>query len=140
MAALAVEVALRWGDLDAYGHINNVAVLRILEEARSRGFWDNEAIPLPPLRPEESTWSLVAEVSARYRRPLDYSSEPVEVRMTVSRVRGASFTIHYSVFAPAVEGVHVEAETVIVLIDAQSGAPTRLSPELRAALGTVNDR
>ncbi|MHB1234670.1 MAG: acyl-CoA thioesterase [Microbacteriaceae bacterium] len=34
-----VPIHLRWADLDAYNHVNNVAFLRILEEARVRAFW-----------------------------------------------------------------------------------------------------
>src|SRR5690625_6644705 len=31
-------IELRWGDMDAYGHVNNVTQLRVLEEARVRAF------------------------------------------------------------------------------------------------------
>ena len=33
-----VLLELRWGDMDAYGHINNVTQMRLLEEARVRAF------------------------------------------------------------------------------------------------------
>ena len=39
MTRLHVPVPVRWGDLDAYGHVNNVAVLQLLEEARIAAFW-----------------------------------------------------------------------------------------------------
>jgi len=39
MARAKVDIQLRWGDEDAYGHINNVAFLRYLEEARVRILW-----------------------------------------------------------------------------------------------------
>ena len=39
MTRLHMPVPLRWGDLDAYGHINNVETLRLIEEARVRSFW-----------------------------------------------------------------------------------------------------
>lgn len=39
MTRLHVPVPVRWADLDAYGHVNNVAVLRLLEEARIAAFW-----------------------------------------------------------------------------------------------------
>ena len=32
-----VEVPLRWSDMDAYGHVNNVQYLRLLEDARVVG-------------------------------------------------------------------------------------------------------
>ena len=33
-----VHVPLRWSDMDAYGHVNNVQFLRLLEDARVTGF------------------------------------------------------------------------------------------------------
>ena len=33
-----VDVPLRWSDMDAYGHVNNVQFLRLLEDARVVGF------------------------------------------------------------------------------------------------------
>ena len=34
MARIEVPVQLRWSDMDAYAHVNNVEMLRLLEEAR----------------------------------------------------------------------------------------------------------
>lgn len=36
---LHVPIKLRWSDLDAYGHVNNAEMLRLLEEARIEAFW-----------------------------------------------------------------------------------------------------
>ena len=36
---LHVPIRLRWSDLDAYGHVNNAEMLRLLEEARIQAFW-----------------------------------------------------------------------------------------------------
>ena len=35
---IALEIPLRWGDMDAYGHINNVQIVRLMEEARVLAF------------------------------------------------------------------------------------------------------
>ena len=37
-ARYRVNVPLRWSDMDAYGHVNNVQFLRLLEDARVIGF------------------------------------------------------------------------------------------------------
>src|SRR5699024_8939610 len=49
-----VPVPVRWTDLDAYGHVNNAAMVRLLEEARIAAFWQPPAeqvalgAPQPP--------------------------------------------------------------------------------------------
>ena len=42
---------MRWGDMDAYGHINNVQVVRILEEARIAAFGPPRGPGLPGIEP-----------------------------------------------------------------------------------------
>lgn len=43
MAHLDIDVAVRWTDLDAYGHVNNAAMVRLLEEGRIAAFWQPTA-------------------------------------------------------------------------------------------------
>lgn len=50
MARAKVDIQLRWGDEDAYGHINNVAFLRYLEEARVRILWSGSGHGKPAWR------------------------------------------------------------------------------------------
>ncbi|HET6240986.1 MAG TPA: thioesterase family protein, partial [Arthrobacter sp.] len=44
---IEVQVPMRWGDMDAYGHINNVQIVRILEEARIAAFGPPRGPGLP---------------------------------------------------------------------------------------------
>src|SRR5690349_21275631 len=101
MARLRVPVQLRWSDMDAYGHVNNVELLRLLEEARIEAFWahpapadplgdaappasapaDREAWPTAVLDagPGARTATLVARQEVEYLRPLGYRRTPVVV-------------------------------------------------------------
>src|SRR5699024_9070598 len=45
MARLTVPVKLRWSDIDGYGHVNNAAMLTLLEEARIAAFWASPEDP-----------------------------------------------------------------------------------------------
>ncbi|RJN31200.1 acyl-CoA thioesterase [Nesterenkonia natronophila] len=140
MTSLVVPIELRWGDQDSYGHINNVAVLRILEEARARAFWSPPGRPggtgvFPALEPSQQVWALVADFQLRYRQQLPYQREPVNVEMSIPRVGGASFVIDYAVTLSAAESSpRVSAQSTLVMVDRDSGAPQRLSPEVRRRL------
>lgn len=149
MARLEVPVQLRWSDMDAYAHVNNVEMLRLLEEARIDAFWRHPVGP-DGVRPD-SAWptavldsgpgaglsTLVARQEIEYVRPLGYRRAPVVVEMWIGHLGGASLDVCYEVRdAPAVvEGsvVHARAVTTIVLVDARTGSPQRIGPEQRAA-------
>lgn len=140
MTPVVVPIELRWGDQDPYGHVNNVAVLRILEEARARAFWSppEPAEPhqvFPPLDPDQPVWALVSDVELKYLRQLPYQREPVIVEMSIPHVGGASFVIDYALKCDAADPApRVTAKSTLVMVDRISGRPQRLDAGLRRQL------
>jgi acyl-CoA thioester hydrolase len=144
----AAHVALRWSDMDAYAHINNVQFLRLLEDARVIAFrdWFDASGAGDKSLLDEGV--LVARHEIEYRRPLGFRHAPVEIRMWVSRVGGAGFDVAYIVtdpegidpegtethLAPGAEVVYAVAETELALYDFASASPRRMRPEERSAL------
>jgi acyl-CoA thioester hydrolase len=127
-----VQVPLRWSDMDAYGHVNNVQYLRLLEDARVVGI--REWFEGRPSMVDEGI--VVSRHAIEYRAPLTYRPAPVEVDMWVTTVHGAGFDLGYVVRDPEDAGdeVYAVAETGLVLYDFASGRPRRLTPEVRAGL------
>ena len=142
---LHIPIPLRWGDLDAYGHINNVEMLRLLEEARVRSFWRADDLVgggdpgLPPtavldLTADSTIWSLVSRSEIEYLVPMPYSRAPIDVEVWIGRLGGASLDICFELYSPiGVEPrvLYARAATEIVTVDAASGRPTRIPAELR---------
>ncbi|HET7398594.1 MAG TPA: acyl-CoA thioesterase [Intrasporangium sp.] len=135
----AASVALRWSDMDAYAHINNVQFLRLLEDARViafRDWFDQDRSLL-----DEGV--LVSRHEIEYRRPLGFRAAPVRVEMWVSRIGGAGFDVAYVVRDPDGVGdaVYAVAETELALYDFASARPRRMRPEERASLAVhLGDR
>jgi len=131
MPARVVSVPVRWGDLDAYGHVNNVAILGLLEQARVQAFWDPGAPVLPPLAAGTPVQVVVADAHVSYRRAIPYV-QAVNVSVSVPRVGGASFVIAYEI---VLEGeVAVSATTTLALVDVATWRPLRLDAGQRERL------
>lgn len=140
-----VEIPLRWGDMDAYGHINNVTMFQILEEARvavfgmppSSGAPVAES-PVPRVLLFETfpdgVQALIAEHHAKYHSPLPYRSLKVKVEVSITAVTAASFTISYRIFDAHSETLCVSASTVLAFFNATTGTLTRLNREQREEL------
>ncbi|MFE7839285.1 acyl-CoA thioesterase [Streptomyces sp. NPDC057474] len=120
---------LRWADMDAYGHVNNVVFLRYLEEARIDFLF----------RPEKNfkQGSVVARHEIDYKRQLVHRHKPVDIELWVTEIRAASFTITYEVKDP--EQVYVRASTVIVPFDFATQRPRRITAEEREFLEEYRD-
>ncbi|WP_218219665.1 acyl-CoA thioesterase [Nesterenkonia sp. Act20] len=132
---LRTRVPLRWGDMDAYGHINNVEVVRLLEEARVRAFGApaNTGYPVgEPLSPlfnelPEGAQALVVEHRVRYLSSLEYRDVPAEIDVWVTTLKGAGLTLAYEV-RDGVDGTRcVLAETQLAFLDAPTGRLLRLT-------------
>lgn len=126
------EVPLRWSDMDAYGHVNNVQYLRLLEDARIIGFreWFGRERSLL------DSGVIVSRHEIEYVAPLTYRPEPIEVDMWVTGVHGAGFNLGYAVRDPESLGktIYAVAETGIVLYDFVTTSPRRLTSEDREIL------
>src|SRR5690606_25763596 len=128
-----VEVPIRWSDMDAYGHVNNVQYLRYLEEARVHAFreWFGQDRSLL----DEGV--LVARSEIDYLAPLTYSYEPALIEMWCSRISAASFDIAYVVRKRGDDVTYAHAESTLVTYDLKEGRPRRLGEGEREALTAV---
>jgi acyl-CoA thioester hydrolase len=128
--------------MDAYGHINNVQVVRMLEEARIAAFGPPRGAGLPGVEPqvalfndvEEGTLALVVEHRIRYVRTLEYRNVPAVVQVWIGAVKGASFDIHYLVQDPVTREDCVRATTHLAFVDEESGRVLRLTPDQKQRL------
>ena len=128
-----VNVPLRWSDMDAYGHVNNVQFLRLLEDARVTGFkeWFGQERSLL----DEGV--LVARHEIEYIAPLTFRHAPIAVEMWVTKMGGAGFDIGYDVRDPEEVGTghYARAETSLVVYDFAESRPRRMRPDEKEILG-----
>jgi len=131
------DVAVRWSDLDAFGHVNNARFLTLYEEARVAMFFTSaRAHGLTSF--EEGI--VIARHEVDYLRPVDYSAElagatespHVRVELWISDLRAARFTVDYELFDGTV--LASRAKSVCVPYNLAQAHPRRLSETERAFL------
>ena len=122
---------VRFGDLDAMRHLNNVVFLRYFETARIaylREVWPQH----DPAHPETGGFGVIfAECQIAYRSPVHFD-EDVDVHCTIGDVRRSSFRVAFELRVG--ERLAAEGHGVLVGFDyvAQRAAP--LPDDVRAAL------
>ena len=141
MTRLHIAIPLRWSDFDAYAHVNNAEMLRLLEEARIQAFWrpdegseQGSATAVLDARPGAPTISLIARQEVEYLAPIPYMRAPIDIEMWIGRIGGASLEICYELYSP--EGVtprvlFTKAATTLVMVTAATGRPERIPETLR---------
>ena len=127
MAVLRVEVPRRFSDVDLMGHVNNIAFLDYLQEARRE-------FSMRIFQGRDVEWKhVIVRHEINYRRPLHLVQEPAVVEIWVSKVGGASYTFEYRVLDEQGQ-VCADAVSVMAYFDPESEQAIRLPADLRATL------
>jgi acyl-CoA thioester hydrolase len=134
MARHRYHVQLRWSDMDALRHVNNVQFLRFLEDARVQML-----IEVGRRRLEKDLGAVVARHEIDYLRPLLFRPEPVVVDTWVTRIGRTSYTVAYDIREPEADVVYAHATTVVVLIDLTTGKARELDEQMRSELSRFLD-
>lgn len=114
-----VEVALRWGDMDAQAHVNNATYVDYLQEARA------DFLLRGPNRHMLGGGVVVVGHSIEFLRPVVFSTEPLQVQVQVTEVGASRFRLAYELRH---EGAAVaRARTTLCPFDFEQQRPRRLT-------------
>lgn len=114
---VALRWPIAWGDMDAYGHVNNAAYFRWFESVRICYF---SAIGWIPTLAEAQVGPILAHTSCTYRTPLAYP-DTVLLGATVGEVLGDRFTMRYQVVSERLGTVAAHGEGRVVAFDYGAG-------------------
>ncbi len=117
---------IRWGDMDAYGHVNNTIYFRYMEQARVEWI---EAMQVP-VRPG-GEGPVIINASCSFLIPLNYPGT-VEVRTFASHPGRSSFLTHVEMRLVGDERIHAEGAAKVVWMDTRTGKSVPLPDHVRA--------
>lgn len=117
---------VRWSDVDAYRHVNNVKYIEYLQEAR--------IAYMMSLHEEGDVFSqfVVARIDVDYRRPILFRLAPYQVHTWISHLGRTSFTVSHEIRDG--DAVLARAELVAVGFDTESQRSAPLHPDHVARL------
>jgi acyl-CoA thioester hydrolase len=120
---------MRWGDMDAQGHVNNAAYLDYLQEARVAFLLSGS----PVLHHLLDSGTLVVNHQLEYVKPVTFSDRPLTTNLWVDAIGGSRFSIGYEVYDG--DDLAARARTGIVPFDLVTNTLRRLTAEERELLG-----
>jgi acyl-CoA thioester hydrolase len=128
------DCPLRWGDMDALGHVNNSRYVDYLQDARVDLLFRKAELGGDSAG-EPETGLLVARHEVNYRAPLVFREAPVRIELWVSEIRAAWFSVDYEILDLEPEKiVYIDARTKLVPFNFQANYPRRITPAERAVL------
>ena len=121
------RIPIRWGDMDAMGHVNNAMYFRYMEQARI-GWFES-------LVGREAAWKdtgiVIANASCNFKRALNYPGT-VEVSVRIGAPGGSSLPTYYELRMES--ELYADGAATVVFIDMQAQKPVRIPEGIRSLL------
>jgi acyl-CoA thioester hydrolase len=124
-----------WGDMDAFGHVNNVTYFRWFESVRIHFF---ATIGWASALTEGGVLPILGYTACTYRVPLTFP-DTVFLGARAESVADDRFTMRYRVVSERLGVVAAEGEGRIVAFDYGAGRKARLPDSVRAAIVDLHE-
>ena len=122
------RIPIRWGDMDAMGHVNNIVYFRYMEQARIS--WFEQLLPR-----RDAAWKttgiVIANASCNFRRAMTYPGT-VEVKVYTAHPGGSSIGTYYELLVE--NELYADGAAVVVFIDMKTQKAKRIPEEIRSLL------
>ncbi|MBL8470309.1 MAG: acyl-CoA thioesterase [Rhodocyclaceae bacterium] len=119
------RIPIRWGDMDAVGHVNNTIYFRYMEQARVE--WLEELrLKAGPKAP----FAVVVNASCTFLIPFAHPGT-VEVRFFADKPGRSSLQTYYELRLVDDERIYAEGSAKMVFTDSESGKSMVIPDNLR---------
>ncbi|WP_299072607.1 thioesterase family protein [Accumulibacter sp.] len=121
-------IPIRWGDMDAYGHVNNTIYFRYTEQCRCE-YLEGLGFKVMP----HGTAPVIINAACTFLVPINYPGV-VEVRMFCGHPGRSSVQTHYEIRLQGDDTLYATGDSKIVWMDVDTGKSVPIPEGLRAAL------
>lgn len=124
----SLRLAVRWGDLDANGHVNNAKFFTYFEQARIA--WLES---LNAQNTDDGQGPVIAQTGCSFLRPIPYPAT-LEILVYSGAPGRSSFPTFYEILGGEERTRYAEGQAVMVWVDRNSGKSQPIPDALRTCL------
>ncbi len=129
-----LTIPVQWGEMDAYGHVNNTVFFRFFESARITyldrcGFLEAYE--------EDRVGAILHSTECRFRLPLIHP-DTVQVGARATAISDDRFTMAYRIVSLSADAVAADGSGVVVAYDYRSRCKTALPTTVRERISALD--
>ena len=124
------EMPVRWGDMDARGHVNNTIYLRYFESSRIALF---RALKLYEEPTQVRVGPILSFQSCHYKAPLTYS-DTIYIGAKIEAIDGSKIIIKHSIVSKKRNRIVAEGEAHLIWYDYENRRRASISDNLKEKL------
>jgi acyl-CoA thioester hydrolase len=130
---VVVDVPVVWGEMDAFGHVNNIVYFRYFETARIAYF---EKLDVREFLERDPVGPILSETACRFRAALSYP-DTVSIGARVANVGEDRFVMRYAVYSHRLGRLAAEGEGTLVCFDYRQNRKAPVPEKLRARIAEL---
>ncbi len=121
------RIAVRWGDMDFYGHVNNTVYFRFFEQARVEWI-ENEGFIVSP---QSDSGAVIINASCTFLLPVSYPATVI-IKVFAGEPGRSSVMTWYELYVEGDERLYAEGAAKVVWTDPRTGKSAPIPETLRA--------
>ena len=134
---IKTEIPVLWGDIDSFGHVNNIIYLKWCETSRVEllcKMWNIKNLKMEDILLDQGVGPILANLNSNYRIPVVYP-DTIYVKTRISHIGNTSFGIEHQITSKN-NGSKIVAETdsVVVMINYKTGEKFQIDNDNRKKL------
>ncbi len=127
---VVIDINIHWGDMDAFGHVNNVMYFRYFESARIAYMAKTHIMDEMK---SKMIGPILASTECRYKRPVVFP-DTLKVGARVAQLNEQDFIQEYAIFSMQQQAVVTLGQGRIVMVDYKTHQKTAVSDTIKAAI------
>lgn len=133
---VVMELPVVWGEMDAFGHVNNIVYFRYFESARLLYF---EKIGYLETVKTTGIGPILASTSCDFKKALTFPDK-ICVGAKVSEMSEDRFRMEYRIVSEKLQKIAAEGEGWIVSFNYRESRKAPVPPEIRARIESLEGR
>lgn len=125
-----IEVPVAWGDMDAFGHVNNVVYIRWFESGRVAYLMQ---LGLIEFLNKGTVAPILHSIQCRYRAAVTWP-DTIIVATRVTAIGVDRMTYQHRVISQRLNRIAAEGEGIVVSFDYRTGQKTAVPDEVRTRI------
>lgn len=130
-----IDVDVAWGEMDSFGHVNNIVFFRYFESVRMTFL---TRIGFAKAEDNNGVGPILASTECVFRRPLQFPDR-VRVGTRVRSMERDRFTMDYQVFSTSQNAIAAWGIGIVVAFDYNKQAKAEIPAEVVSRITLSND-
>ncbi len=132
---LVMEMVVRWGDMDAFQHVNNTMYFRYFESARIAYF---QRLDVSDFTSNQGIGPILAATSCRFRFPVTFP-DTLLVGARAIQLGDDRFLMEHRIVSQRHNRLAAEGDALVVMLDYRTGKKVSMPHVVRARILEIEE-